>query len=368
MPLKILVIGAGIIGAASALRLAETGAEVVVLDGAPPGSGTSARSFGWINANAPATPAYFALRQAAIAAWRRLDRQIGGAGAGQGLGQGLGLTARGAISWQRGDWRAADEQAAVTRFGEYGARVIGRDEIAALEPALAAPPAEALLTTEETAVDARIAARRLLSAAAARGARVMIGARVERLVQRGGRVTGVETGFGRFEADHLLLAAGTATGALLAPEGLALPMDNRPGFILHCQPVAPVLSHILLSPDVHVRQEPDGRLVAGEVFFGEGPNARLITEDPAALTGLLLDALRALLPGVPVVPLAAMLGIRPMPADGYPAVGEIAPGLSVACTHSGVTLAPVLAEMLAAEILGGVRDPLLAPYRADRFA
>ena len=49
--LKVAVIGAGIVGSSVAYRLSEGGAEVVMIDGAEPGSGTTSTSFAWVNAN-----------------------------------------------------------------------------------------------------------------------------------------------------------------------------------------------------------------------------------------------------------------------------------------------------------------------------
>lgn len=63
-----------------------------------------------------------------------------------------------------------------------------------------------------------------------------------------------------------------------------------------------------------------------------------------------------------------MLGFRPMPLDDRPIVGPV-PGASdiyVSVTHSGVTLAPILARFATREIIDGDRVDALAPYRADR--
>jgi glycine/D-amino acid oxidase-like deaminating enzyme len=60
---------------------------------------------------------------------------------------------------------------------------------------------------------------------------------------------------------------------------------------------------------------------------------------------------------------------RPMPQDEYPILG-FAPGstsLYVTVTHSGVTLAPIIGELAAIELLDGVKVDLLAPYRLERF-
>ena len=63
------------------------------------------------------------------------------------------------------------------------------------------------------------------------------------------------------------------------------------------------------------------------------------------------------------------VGYRPTPTDGFPIVGRPkgTSGLYVAVTHSGVTLAPAVGLFAAEEILQGHRNPLLAPYAADRF-
>lgn len=360
MTKSVLVVGAGIVGASIAMRLARAGARVTVADLAPPGTAASARSFGWINANR-AAPDYYRLRSAAIAAWDRLAGVIGPCTSSPG----------GGLYWQEGDWSAEAEAAALNAcdaIAPYGAQVVARDRIAALEPALADPPPFAVLTPRERSADAADVARRLIAAAAGQGAVLASGARVLSLIPRAVRVAGAQTDFGPLLADHTVLAAGTATGDLLAPLDLPLPMENRPGLILHSRPAAARLSHVVMTPDVHVRQDPDGRLILGEVFFGEGPNAALIDTDPARLADLLAAALRRRLPDLAQPVAAMMLGLRPVPGDGLPAVGLAAPGLHVAVMHSGVTLGPLIGELVAAEVMEGAESPLLAPYRPGRFA
>jgi glycine/D-amino acid oxidase-like deaminating enzyme len=63
------------------------------------------------------------------------------------------------------------------------------------------------------------------------------------------------------------------------------------------------------------------------------------------------------------------VGHRPIPEDGFPVVGGAGDikGYYEAVTHSGVTLGPLLGRTLAAEIVRGDVDPLVAPFRASRF-
>jgi glycine oxidase len=62
-------------------------------------------------------------------------------------------------------------------------------------------------------------------------------------------------------------------------------------------------------------------------------------------------------------------GVRPMSPDGAPIVGKSG-DLWVAAGHgrNGWLLAPITAEIIATEIMGGERDALWSRYSPDRFA
>jgi glycine/D-amino acid oxidase-like deaminating enzyme len=68
-------------------------------------------------------------------------------------------------------------------------------------------------------------------------------------------------------------------------------------------------------------------------------------------------------------PEAVRIGVRPIPADGLSAVGPMPEldGYYVAVTHSGVTLSPILAQLVANELVHGVCEPCLAPFRPGRL-
>jgi glycine/D-amino acid oxidase-like deaminating enzyme len=63
----------------------------------------------------------------------------------------------------------------------------------------------------------------------------------------------------------------------------------------------------------------------------------------------------------------AVVGLRALTADHLPAVGWLSGGTYVAVTHSGITLAPALGELVAAEVLRDADEPLLEPFRPDRL-
>lgn len=64
--MRIAVIGAGIVGASVAFRLARGGARVWLLDEAGPASGTTSSSFAWVNANSKTAREYFELNRAGM--------------------------------------------------------------------------------------------------------------------------------------------------------------------------------------------------------------------------------------------------------------------------------------------------------------
>lgn len=353
MPQHIVIAGAGITGAALAYRLAQTGARVTVLDAHPPASAASGASFGWINASFFASDAHHALRAAAIAAHRRLDAEIA-----------TPTRWPGCLWWEKTGEGMDTLHARLAALG-YPVEEIGANQIAALEPALAAPPPRALRFAAEGATDVAALTRRLLAAS---GAQVWAGVPVTALDVAGTGVAGVTTAQGRLAADHVILATGTATPGLIAPLGLALPMLHRPGLMLVTKAQPPLLSHICVTPDQEVRQDAAGRVWAPTAASHQGDASDAVVQLPGTLADAAFGRLAALVRGLSGGWDRVSLANRPVPADGVPVVGQAAPGLSLAVMHSGATLAPLVAELLAAEVTGQGASPLLAPFRPERFA
>ena len=63
------------------------------------------------------------------------------------------------------------------------------------------------------------------------------------------------------------------------------------------------------------------------------------------------------------------VGVRPVPLDGFPVIGEVPSvrGVFSAIMHSGVTLGPIVGQILAAEILQGANCTLLQSFRQKCF-
>ncbi|WP_282128200.1 NAD(P)/FAD-dependent oxidoreductase [Roseobacter litoralis] len=356
--MKVIIVGAGIIGALTAFHLARRGADVTVIEAGQPAGAASGASFGWINASFFLDRNHFDLRCAAMSAHRRLADT---------------LTSRatlwqGCLSWEDPTGLEANHDM-LESYG-YAVSILGKDEIAALEPAISAPD-RAMLMHLEGAVDLATLARDALTAATALGAHVIAGVAVTGLLHKQAKVQGVRWSGGTLPADAVVLATGVATQGLLAGVGQSLPMLTRPALIVRSTPVPPVISHILVTPGQEVRQDPTGRILAPTSAAHQSDRADAIDENPEQLADKAIGRVERLLDRS-LSWEQVTLAHRPMPQDGLPVVGACTlEGLYVSTMHSGATLAPLVSEIAAKEVLAQAlsneESSLIAPYRPQRF-
>ncbi len=356
MTSRILILGAGLIGAGLAYELSCRRARVTVIEAALPAGGASGRSFGWINASFSLNPAHFRARLAAMALHRRWQGDLGFDG----------YRAQGCLWWE--ETGAAFDALARDLSGQgYPLREVSRAGIVQREPALRRPPPRALLFDAEASVDAADLTRHLLAAACARGAEVLQGCGAARVIHGPGGVSGVGTLQGLIAADQVILATGTGTPATLGDAGIGFAMLHRPGAILRTRPVALRINHILASPKQELRQDATGAIVAPAAELHQ-QSAEETLGRPDRMAQATLARLADLL-GQELQFDSLTLAQRPVPGDGLPCVGAVpgVPGLYMAVLHSGVTLAPLVAASLARQVLG--RAPLseLAGFSPDRL-
>jgi glycine/D-amino acid oxidase-like deaminating enzyme len=350
---RIVVVGAGIVGASIAYHLARRGAPVTLYDRARAAGQATEKSFAWINATFGNPEPYFRLRFVSMGEWRRLEDELDGE---------LGVVWQGCLIWDLADDELEEFARRHAAWG-YDVRLVERDEIAALEPGLIAPPERAAYAAGDGTIEPVAATRALLAAAAQLGATIRLHTEITGLVTGSSRVrilTEAET----IEAEVCVLAAGIGTASLCASVGFALPMRPSPGLLAHSKPIAHLLRHVIEAPGLHMKQE-RSRIVAG-ADFGGGP-----ARDDREAEGLRLLALvKRHVHGAGDLQLDRVtVGLRPMPEDGMPVVGFApdAPGVYLATMHSGITLAPAVGRFAAMEILDGTRVELLEPYRPERF-
>lgn len=366
--MRIVIVGGGIIGAALADRLARPGtARVTLVERDRPGAGTSGASYAWLNANDPADARYHAFRVAALDAWRRVAAEFGGP------------------DWVRfagnTEWAVAEpardalaERVARLRDLGYPATLTTATRLRDDEPALR-PPAGAVIARfpGEGHVHGSAAVDALVARARDAGAGIRTGTPVTGLLARGDRVTGVRTPAGDLAADVVICAAGWRSPALLATAGLALPLvdaeapgSSAPGLTAATTPVPMRVRGPVHTPGLDLRPVPGGGLLLEAADLDAATDLATPRADLDARAAELLERARVLFPGLDARVDRVRRCVRPLPADGRPLVGPQRPGLYTVVTHSGITLAPYLADLVAGEILGEAAEPALAPYRPDR--
>lgn len=353
---RTVIIGAGIIGAAIAWNLTRAGRDVLVIEAGLPGQGASGRSFGWINASFYLNDGHYRLRRAAIDAWHRVAEVLPDAP----------LQFGGALMWDGVPDSLASMARILGALG-YPAEMLGAGEVAMRLPPGARAPKVALSLAAEGAVEGPEMVRLFLDDAVRHGARVLTGQAADRLVVEGGRIAGVHVEGGDIPASDVVVAAGTATAALLKGAGIKLAMLRRPGILIRTCAVAPLIDKVLVPPWGEVRQDMAGRIVASTVAGHQGDRSDRIVRPAEELAAAAMMNLGRLLPGIDLVLDRISVALRPMPADGLPVIGPAGPeGLYVAVMHSGMTLAALAGELVAAELTGGQADEL-AGFRPGRF-
>ncbi len=352
---EIIVVGAGIVGAAIAYNLARRGAAVTLLDKERPGAGVTSKAFAWINVSHDIPEPYSQLRHLAIEEYRRLEHD---------LAQPLRVDWCGALTWRQdaGDTqRFAQEHAA---WG-YDVRLVERDEIARLEPNLIELPVCAAYAANEGALDPLAATETLVQEARRAGAELRPATEVVALTSRDDRITGVRTAQETLAADWVVLAAGTGAGAFCEPFGLRLPVETSPAVLVRFQTAGRLANGIISCPEFEIRQASESCLLAAEDYIDESDE-----NGPDAVARRALSILKDNVHGGDGVTLKDVtVGLRPIPNDGLPIVGICSgiEGLYVAVMHAGITLAPAIGRFAATEILDAVSQDALRLCRLERF-
>lgn len=364
MPDRIVVAGAGIIGASIGYHLAKRGASVTIVEALRPGSGATGKSFGWINATFSKRPrAYFDLNLLAISEWRRLELELGGE---------VKMQWGGSVAWFPSGPEADDLRRDVRNHQQWGYAVdlLDQAQFHRLLPEVSPGEiAAACHSQQEGAVDPVETVTVLLKHARQFGAEVRCPCQVIGLDVAHGKLQSVQTSDGPLPASAVILACGVDSPRLAEMAGVPVPLKESPGVLVHTAPLPRLIDRVVLAPGVHFKQTLDGRVVAGgQLVAGAGTAISEASVDEAE------QILRRAAKFLPQLRDAAIervtLGYRVMPEDEYPIVGFSGrcSNLYIAATHSGVTLAPLIGQLAASEILDGLDANVLNPYRPARFA
>lgn len=369
--MRVIVVGAGILGASVARSLAVAGVDVLVLDRCGAGTGTTSTTFAWTNANRKLEPEYQRLNVAGMEEHATLARHLGGAQSYFRSGS-LHCADAASESWLASSVELLQSLDYPARWVEpaEAARIAGDIRIPKSTSAIAHFPGEGFVFPDRLL-------QGVVDDAERHGAKILIG-EVAAIDDGPGGVSVRLVGGEVHTGDRVVLAAGRWTDELATRAGLDVPMmtDVRRG-----SPIIGLLGYVgspeidlrcvVHTPLLNLRPAAGGRTVVQALDL----NAAVDPTDPRSVDGELSGTvgrrLSALLTDRSRAPeIDLRIAIRSMPADGRTIAGYAVAGSRIYClvTHSGITLGPLLGRLVASEITTEQEHDLLRSFRPTRFA
>lgn len=364
----VIIVGAGIVGAACAAECARQGLKVLVVDRGPIAGGTTGTAMGHIVVMDD-SEAQLALTAYSRSLWRQLRDQ---------LPADVEYDACGTL------WVAADEEemAEVRRkqqcYTEHGIRVetLGPGAIAEAEPNLRPGLAGCLRVLDDAVLYPPCAARFLLTQAERHGAQVRLGVTVQDLLPEGGVALGDGS---RLAARFSVNATGHWSPALTRGlpvrkrKGHLVITDRYPGFLRHQNIELGYLksAHSLGQDSVAFNIQPRK---TGQILIG---SSRQFDAEGTSVDQVILDRMlqRALeyMPSIgALASIRVWTGHRAATPDKLPLIGPSVEGDSIwlATGHEGLGITTSLGtgRLLADLLLNRPTEIPATPYLPVRFA
>jgi glycine/D-amino acid oxidase-like deaminating enzyme len=377
----VVVIGAGMVGAACAFYAARAGFSVTVVDRGAVAGGTSGAGEGnlLVSDKEPGPELDLAMRSQEL--WRSLADEAGEADGP--FVSGFEYEAKGGlvVAFSAADFEALRGFATTQRPAGVVAEEVAPERLGEFEPYLAPGLAGGFWYPQDAQVMPSLATARLLQAS---GARLRLGSAVTGLLLSGGAVRGVRTTLGEIPARFVVNAAGFGAAAIAELAGSTLPVQPRRGFVLVTEPLPAMVRHKVYSAAyVADVSSSDAALQSSGVVEGtpSGPVLIGATRERVGLDRTpSYDALgRLAAQGAELFPFLKDVkvqryycGFRPYLPDHLPAIGPdpSVEGLFHACGHegAGIGLAPATGELIAALLAGEKTAVDTEPFRPARFA
>lgn len=226
---SVVVIGGGIVGASTALFLAEKGIPVVLCEKGQIGAEQSGRNWGWTRVMGR-DPKEIPLGIESLKLWRRMNEITG---AETGFRQ-AGIVYLCDTPRQVAEYEKWLEEA---RPFQLDSRLLAPGEIDAVLPGSARAWAGALYTPSDGRAEPHKAPSAIAEAARARGAVVLTNCAVRGVETKGGRIGGVVTERDRIDCETVVLAGGAWSRLFCGNIDLRLPALNVLGSVFRTRPI-----------------------------------------------------------------------------------------------------------------------------------
>ena len=366
----VVIVGAGIIGLATAWRASAQGLNVLVVDCSDPGLGASNVAAGMLAAVSEAELADEALLELCLDSagrWPAFAAELESL-----TGMVTGYRACGTLLV------AGDRDSAEALVREFDLRQrlslrvsrVGSSAAHVLEPALGTAVRHAIDAPDDHCVDPRRVCEGLVDAARLAGATIRPRTGAREVRSDAGRITGLMLDDGTtVRCDAVVVAAGAWSGCLPGiPADARVPVRPVKGQTLRLRdPAGPgLIEHVLRFDSGYIVPRSDGRFVVGATVEDRGFDTSVTAW---GIHQLLRDAAE-IVPGLlELIVEETIAGLRPGTPDNAPVLGptDELDGLYYATGHyrNGVLLAPITAELTVAALLGAETPARFSP---DRFA
>ncbi|MFW8636521.1 NAD(P)/FAD-dependent oxidoreductase [Cribrihabitans pelagius] len=245
-----VVIGGGIIGAATALELAERGHSVLLCEKGQIAGEQSSRNWGWVRI-ACRDPREIPLMAAALDLWEGLDARTGHA---------TGFTRSGILYAAETSRREAELARWLGNLDGLGlgAQMLRGEALEALLPGHRTRTTAALHTPMDGRAEPQLATHAIANAARAAGAKVMTECAVRSVETSAGRISGVMTERGRVACSAVVVAGGAWSRLFLGNAGIALPQLKLLNSVLRTSPVQGGPEVALRTGALGLRRRADG--------------------------------------------------------------------------------------------------------------
>ncbi|QND45106.1 FAD-dependent oxidoreductase (plasmid) [Rhizobium lusitanum] len=372
-----LVIGAGIAGLSTALFLAREGEEVTVLERAFPNSLASGGNAGSLHAQllsfdhgaraeggGSAAAQTLPLQRDSIALWAALQNELG-------CDFEMKVTGGLMVAETEAHMRFLAEKVGVEQRAGIDCRLIGQEELRALEPALSPQFVGAAYCSQEGKINPLVATQHILEAARAKGARIFETCEVLGIV-RGPAGFDVTTSRGTIRAKRIVNAAGAFSSRIGSMLGLNIPVFGAPLQMVVTEAAAPLISCLIAHADRHLTLK---QAANGNFIIGGGWTAGLdpVHQHPRPLLSSLegnLWVAQHVVPALRKLHVIRSWAAMNINIDGAPILGEHPqqPGYFSAVTSNGYTLGPIVGQLTAQLVLGRETGRALQPFSITRFA
>ncbi len=370
------IIGAGIVGVATALYLVRAGHDVVLLDRGAPNAGASGGNAGSLHAQllsfdhgpkaagrATRTAATLALQKASIDLWRTLELETGASFE-------MAITGGLMVAETEQQMRFLAAKAAVERRSGIDTTLIDASDIGRLEPALADDLCGAAFCSHEGKINPLLATEALLGAARLLGLRVYSGASVHSIEGLSPDFR-VGTSRGVLRCRHIVNAAGAWSAQIAALAGVTIPVHGAPLQMIATEAAAPSVTRLIAHADRHItlKQARNGNFIIGGGWTaGLDPVHGSPRPTRESLEGNLWVAQRVV-PSLRKLHVLRSWAAMNIDIDGAPILGEDPrrPGLFHAVGANGYTLGPIMGLTTAELILRGHAERNIEAFGLARF-